>query len=63
MYIKIVSSDERVVDVYECQRYKIVTNKDGRFILVDDESVWNLASLDCVVFVMNNNGKTIDTFS
>lgn len=66
MFIKIVVNGnseevttEEIEDVFECRKYHIVRRVDGTFLRLDDGTTLHEIS-NCAVYVMNNEGKTID---
>ena len=59
MYIKIVGEDESWSETYQCQSYRVVKCDDGIFLRMDDKPVRHEISC-CDVYVMNDNGKTIE---
>lgn len=59
MYVKIVSKDERHEEVIECCRYRFIRGDDGIFFHADDEPRKHEVS-GCKIYVINNEGKTID---
>ena len=61
MFIKIVAWGERTERMFECASYKL-SYFDGRtHIIFDDGKIWMCVE-DHRVYVMNNDGKTIDSF-
>ena len=61
MFIKIVSWGEKTERMFECTSYKLTRFDDGAHIILDDGSTWMCVE-DHRIYVMNDNGKTIDSF-
>ena len=62
MFIKIVRLDDGWETMVECERYQLAEFDDGPHIGFG-ENITNWISIrDHKVYVMNNDGKTIDTY-
>lgn len=65
MFLKIVQKDddkrETNESVYDCKTYRKIQSKDGyQFILDDDLCIAINGETRRTIYIMNNEGKTID---
>lgn len=64
MFIRVVSSGPEVDSLYECEsvHFLTISNEIIRVIMEGPKVELNLEKRSFVVYVMNNQGKTIDTY-